>query len=583
VRLPRPQPETLFLFLAAAVGAAGALGNFAFRKAIGFSHEFFHGGTQDLLSPLGLGGKHLLIVLVPVLGGLAVGALARISKREVGGYAMPSFLEAVNLRAARLSLRLIFLRTLAAVITLGSGGSAGVEGPIASLGGGIGAGVARARRLVGERLRLLIACGSSAAIAAAYGAPIAGVFFTQEIVLAGNYDLQNFVRVVVASGTATVVARALRGDEPLFQVEPFELASANELVFYILLGLGCGVVGVFFARVFHWTRELFNSSRIPEFYKPGVGGLIVGLLALASPGVLGDGAELMQTLLEEKTYPGSTFLLLMLALLAAKILATSVTIGSGGAGGVFGPSLFLGAVLGVGVGALAVRIAPEWSGMPGHYAIVGMGALLAATARAPLTSIFLVFEMTGSSSTAVLPTLMAVAGALFVARRLEPDSIDEMELSKRGIQLKAGRDISTLGGVTAADAMNPEFEQVLAKTPAPELLRLVNDSRSNVFVVTEDDGSMAGLLTVQDLRILDQKTVAELGHLTIASDLMERNVISVFTDESLAESLGRMDQHGFRQLPVVERSDSRRVVGILARRHIITAYRRALTTRPPAE
>ncbi len=581
MRLPRLEPETQFLFLAAAVGAAGALGNFAFREAIGLSHEFFHGGTKDLLAPLGLGWKPLLIVLVPVLGGLAVGAVARISGREVGGYSVPSFLVAVNLRAARLSIPLILLRTFASVITLGSGGSAGVEGPIASLGGGLGAAVARTRRLVGERLRLLVACGSSAAIAAAYGAPIAGVFFTQEIVLAGNYDLQNFVRVVVASGTATVVARALRGDEPLFQVEPFELASASELFFYVALGVACGVVGVFFARAFYWTRDLFDGSRIPAFYKPGVGGLIVGLLALASPGVLGDGAEVMQSFLEQTSYPGRDFMLMLVALLAAKMLATSATIGSGGAGGVFGPSLFLGAVLGVGVGSIATHVAPSWTGIPGHYAIVGMGALLAATARAPLTAIFLVFEMTGSSSTAVLPTLVAVAGALFVARKLEVDSIEEMELSQQGIRLTAGRDMSTLGGVTAGAAMNPDYEAVPAGTPAPKLLRLVNDSRSNVFVVTDVDGLMVGLLTVQDLRILDQQTVADLGRLTIASDLMEGNAISVFTDESLAESLARMDQHGFRQLPVVERAEPRRVVGILARRHIITAYRRALSPAPP--
>ena len=576
MRRPRLEPETLFLFLAAAVGAVGALANHAFRRAIGFSHEFFHGGTEDLLAPIGLGWRPLLVVIAPVMGGLAVGALSRLAKRDVGGYAMPSFLEAVNLRAARLSIRNILLRTLGAVLTLGSGGSAGVEAPVASLGGAIGAAGARARRLVGERLRLLVACGASAAIAAAYGAPIAGVFFTQEIVLAGNYDLQNFVRVVVASGTATVVARALRGDEPLFTVEPFELHSGNELLFYIALGLGCGAVGVFFARSFYWTRDRFSSSRIPHLYRPAAGGLIVGLLALASPGVLGDGAEVIQTLLETKSFEGRAALLLV-ALLAAKIVATSATIGSGGAGGLFGPSLFLGAVLGAGVGAVANLWAPEWTGIPGHYAIVGMGALLAATARAPLTSIFLVFEMTGSSSTAVLPTLIAVAGALYVARKLEPDSLEEMELRRRGIHLKAGRDVSALGSVTAGRAMNPDFEKVKADLTAPALLSLVNRSLSNAFVVVDDGELMCGMLTIQDLRILDQDTVTDLGHLTIATDLMERNVVAVFTDESLAEALARMDQHGFRQLPVVLRAEPKHVVGMLSRRHIITAYRRALT------
>jgi len=576
VRRPRLEPETQFLLLAAAVGAAGALANHAFRRAIGFSHGLFHGRAEDLLSPLGLGWRPLLVVLAPVLGGLAVGLLARLSRSDVGGYAIPSFLEAVNLQAARLSVRLILLRTLAAVLTLGSGGSAGVEGPVASLGGGLGAMVARTRRLVDERMRLMVACGASAAIAAAYGAPIAGVFFTQEIVLAGNYDLQNFVRVVVASGTATVVARALRGDAPLFEVEAFELHSGNELLFYIALGLLCGAIGVFFARSFYWTRDRFAGSRIPVLYRPAVGGLVVGLLALFFPRVLGDGAELIQGMLERTDYTSKAALFLV-GLLAAKIMATSATIGSGGAGGLFGPSLFLGAVLGAGVGAVANLWAPEWTGLPGHYAIVGMGALLAATARAPLTAIFLVFEMTGSSSTAVLPTLIAVAGALYVARKLERDSIDEMELRRRGIHLKGGREMTALGGVTAERAMNPDFEKVRADLTAPALLSLVNRSRSNAFVVVDEHGVMEGMLTLQDLRILDQQTVADLGHLTIAADLMERSVVTVFTDESLAEALARMDQHGFRQLPVVLRDQPRLVVGMLSRRHIITAYRRALT------
>lgn len=579
----RLEPETQFLLLAAAIGAAGALGNHLFRKAIHLSHEFFTGGTANLLEPLGANSRWMLVLAAPVLGGLAVGLLCKLAKRDVGGYSMPGFLEVVNLRGAALSIRSVLLRTLAAVLTLGSGGSAGVEGPIASLGGGIGAAAARARRIVGERLRLTVACGASAAVAAAYGAPIAGVFFTQEIVLAGNYDLQNFVRVVVASGTATVVARGLRGDESLFSVEAFELVSGNEIVFYLLLGVLCGLVGVFFSRVFYWSHELFESSKIPKFYRPAVGGLVVGVLALVSPGVLGDGHEAMQQLVETVDYPGTKALLLLGALLAAKILATSATIGSGGAGGVFGPSLFLGAVLGAVVGGIAKNVAPEWTGMPGHYAMVGMGALLAATARAPLTSIFLVFEMTGSSSTAVLPTLIAVAAALFIANRFEANSIDEMALAKRGIHLKAGREVETLTKITVADAMTTSFEKVPCETPAPSLLALVNRSRANAFVVVDEDGGMAGLLTLQDLRILDQETAADLGSLTIAADLMEDDVVTVFEDDTLDRALGRMDKHGFRQLPVVARHAPRIVTGILERRHVITAYRRALAGRGEAE
>lgn len=579
-RLPRLEPETQFLLLAAAVGAAGALGNEAFRRAIHFSQRLFHGETQDLLQPVGRLSQSLLVVIVPTLGGLAVGLLRHFSGERVGGYAMPGFLEAVNLKAARLSFRNTFLRTLAAVVTLGSGGSAGVEGPMAALGGSLGALVARARRIVGEKLRVLVACGASAAIAAAYGAPIAGVFFTQEIVLAGNYDLANFVRVVVASGTATVISRALRGDAATFEVETFELVSMAEIGFYLALGLWCGILGAFFSRVFYWVQARFDALRVSNVAKPAIGGAIVGTIAIVSPGVLGAGDEVIGELVHTQPFAGGSALLLLALLVVAKMFATATTIGSGGAGGVFGPSLFLGAALGAAIGSIADAFAPEHAGLPGHYAMVGMGALLAATARAPLTSIFLVFEMTGSSSTAVLPTLVAVAASIYTARRIEPYSIDEMGLARRGIVLKEGREASVLAGIRVAEAMRPGYERLPSDLPAPRLVALVSQSRANAFVVVDENERMLGILSIQDLRVLDQRTADELGLLTIAADLCEREVITIFPEDSLAEALARLDLHGFRQLPVVERADPRRVVGMIERRHILSAYQRALSSPP---
>ncbi len=578
IRLSRLEPETQFLVLAAAVGAAGALANHAFREAIGFARRIFHGRATEIFGPVVPGATWALIVLVPILGGLMVGLLTRIARQRAGGYAMPAFLEAVNLRGGQLSIKRTLLRSVAAVVTLGSGGSAGVEGPMAALGGAIGSLAARARRIVGEKLRVLIVCGASASIAAAYGAPIAGVFFTQEIVLVGNYDLQNFVRVVVASGTATVVSRAIRGDAPLFMVEPFRLHSATEVLFYLALGLWCGILGAFFARIFYWVQARFEEAQVSDTVKPALGGAIVGLIALLSPGVLGDGYEVIKELVRTSGYPGGAAMLWLVVLLLSKMAATASTIGSGGAGGVFGPSLFLGAVLGTSIGSLADHIAPELTGIPGHYAMVGMGALLAATARAPLTAIFLVFEMTGSSSTAVLPTLIAVAAALYTARRIEPFSIDEMGLSRRGIVLKGGREASTLGAITAGEAMRPGYERIPADMPAPQLVALFSRSRANAFIVVDQDERMVGLLSNEDLRVLDRRTAEDLGPLTIAADMCERDVVSVLPGESLAEALARMDQHGFRQLPVVSPEDRRRVLGILERRHVIAAYQRALST-----
>ncbi|MCK6445600.1 MAG: chloride channel protein [Planctomycetes bacterium] len=579
MRLPRLEPETRFLILAAAIGAAGALVNAGFRELIALSHRVFVSGTRELFEPMGLGWKPLLVLLAPALGGLAVGALGRFSRTEVGGYALPSFLEKVNLNAAGLTLKSTLLRGLAAALTLGSGGSAGVEGPIASLGGGIAAWFARTRQLVGERLRVLIACGASAAVAAAYGAPIAGVFFTQEIVLAGNYDLQNFVRIVVASGSATVVARAIRGDAPLFEVEPFHLVGASEVLFYLALGLACGLLGAVFSRLFFASKRRFEQSTVSPMWKPAIGGAMVGVLAIFVPGVLGIGHEVIEGVLRADYNQLGSLTLSLALLVAAKMVATSLTIGSGGAGGIFGPSLVLGAVLGALVGGVADHFWHAQTSIPAHYALVGMGAFLAATVRAPLTSIFLVFEMTGSSSTAVLPTIIAVAASLFVARKLERRSIDDTELAGRGVHLKRGRDVGVLTSITCGDAMEREFAAIPATAAAPELQALLAHSKANAYVVLDAEDRLVGILSVQDLRVLDPATAADLGSLAIASELCERNVVTVFEDEPLSAALAKIDEHGFRQLPVVSRDDPRKVVGLVERRHVLTAYRRALISQ----
>ncbi len=572
LRLPRLESDHVLLLLAAAIGATGALADAGFRGAIGLVHR--------LLAVPGITtraeGYLVAIVLLPALGGVAVAVLGRATGRDVFGYGMPRFLEAVNLRDGALSLRDVLARTFAAVITLGTGGSAGVEGPVAVLGGGVGAAAARASRLVGERVKLLIACGSSAAIASAYGAPITGVFFTQEIVLAGNYDLRNFVRVVVASAASTVVARAIRGDAPLFSVQPFRLRTGAALIAYLAVGIACGLIGPFFARTLARATDTFRASRIPKFWRPALGGLLVGLIALVYPAVLGDGAPYVQRMLQLDLYPGGRVLVLLLGLVLAKTVATSLTLGSGGAGGVFGPSVFLGAVVGSFVGAVALRITPDLVGPPYQFALVGIGALLAATTRAPLTSIFLVFELTASSSTVVLPALLAVAAAIFVASRFEAASIDEMELHRKGIRLSGGREINALRELRVAGAMSATVPLVPASMPAPELYELMKSSTRNAYVVVDPKNEMLGILSLSDLRALTSDMAKDLGALAVAGDVAQSGVLVTYPDESLADALEKLDRKGFRQLPVVARDNPVVVVGMLERRHVITAYRRAL-------
>jgi CIC family chloride channel protein len=333
-------------------------------------------------------------------------------------------------------------------------------------------------------MRVLIASGVAAAIAATFDAPITGVLFAVEIVLQGDFQLQSFVALVLAAGVATVISRAAFGLHPAFMVPKYVLVSPLELLSYVALGVLAGLLAIVFIRLFYALRSLFERLPGPIHLRPLLGALLMGSCAIALPQVMGNGYRHVQTALD-----GRMAWSLMLALAAGKIVATSITVGSGGVGGTFAPSLYIGTMLGGGFGALTHRWLPAMTADPGAYAMVGMAGFLTAVTQAPLTAAFLLFELTASYMI-VLPVLFCSITALIVVRAAGIASIDEVELERRGINLRAGKETSILREVRVVDVMTRDFQVISERMPLRGILALIGGSRHEYFPVVDDQGLM---------------------------------------------------------------------------------------------
>src|SRR6056297_1355938 len=447
--------NTFLIILAVLIGLLGGLGNYAFRKTIEFIHWGVFTQTEHLLdfSLEEWSFKRLVVILFPMIGGLLIFPLLRWFGDDLkGGFS--AFLERVNLRGTKLRLRPIFTRGFGAAITLGTGGSAGQEGPIAMIGGAIGSQFGQLFKMSGDRLKVLVACGAAAGVAATFNAPIAGVFFAQEIVLLAAFELSSFTSIVIASGMATVVSRALLGNTSELYAPTYVVNSSWELVLYVLLGLLIGALAAMFIDVHFRIKDRLAALEMPRLAKPIFGGLLVGLIGCIFPQIFGNGYEFINDVLL-----GSQTWYLLAALVLTKAVATSITLGSGLPGGLFAPCLYLGAVAGGSFGHLAVKFLPGMQIAPGAYALVGMGAFLAAATHAPMTAIFLLFEITDSYEV-IIPIMLSCVIGTAVARHFKQDSLETVELSRLGIDLEAGKERNIMKSLSVAEVMIREVEAI---------------------------------------------------------------------------------------------------------------------------
>ena len=562
--------HSYMVLVAIVIGLLGGLGAVGFRECIRlFQLVAWHTDnvTLSYLRGLPIWWK----VASPAVGGLIVGLIIVRFASEAKGHGVPEVMEAVALRGGRIRPRVVIAKLVASGVCIASGGSVGREGPIVQIGSAIGSSIGQWLRVGERRMRTLVGCGAAAGIAATFNAPVAGALFAVEVIL-GDFGVTQFSPIVISSVTATVVSRHFLGDFPAFEVPAYRLVSANELFAYGVLGLIAGLVAILFVRTLYGTEDLFDRFHFPAVMKPAVGGMLIGMIAIYFPEIFGVGYEAINEALT-----GDLGWKLLLILVMVKIVAVSLTIGSGGSGGIFAPSLFIGAMVGGAVGTVVHSLWPGMSGSPGAYALVGMGAVLAAGTHAPITAIVMIFELTGDYKI-ILPLMISCIIATLLATRLQKASIYTLKLLRRGVDIRDGFSANVLGHLTARDAMRNEFASVgRADQLMPVISRFV-ERPGDTVLVTDTDRRLLGVITIDDIRPLmtDPESVQEL---VIAEDMMRTDGFPIFApDDPMDEVMRRFGQYRF-MAPVV---DNGRLVGALWPQDVIESYNSEILKRDMA-
>jgi CIC family chloride channel protein len=491
---------------------------------------------------------------------------------------------AVALQGGRIRPIVAVVKSLASSLSIGTGGSVGREGPIVQIGSALGSTIGQMFRWSDDRVRNLVACGAAGGIAATFNAPIAGVIFALEVIL-GDFSVQTFGTVVIASVMASVIGRAAFGDIPAFNVPEYTIKSLWEFPMYLVLGAIAALVAVIYTRSIYKAEDLFDRWKsFPEWGKPAVGGILLGLLALSYnqvPGLSFEGVPQIYGVGYETIEAGLSGLdilfLAMLALMILKILSTALTLGSGGSGGVFAPGLFIGSMLGGSFGQLMSVLFPGIPAQSGAYALVGMGALFAGATHASMTAVVIMFEMTGDYSI-ILPLMLSVVTATLLSRYfLGGESIYTLKLTRRGVRLRFGRNVDILQGVRVEEVMATDVVTVLPDTPLEELTQLFFRTNRHAFSVVDERGRLSGIVSMTDLR----NAQGDTSQMRVG-DLMIRSVITAFPDETLDVVLRRMGPRDLSRLPVVSRDDPRLLIGDIRRNDVVRAYNLALTRQARA-
>jgi CIC family chloride channel protein len=551
--------------LALLTGAGAGAGAVAFRYMIlGFTYLF--SGHRDFsaaghaANPLLPGLGIWFVVLAPVVGGLLYGPLVSRFAPEARGHGVPEVMYAVNRRGGRMRAQVPAVKSLASAICIGAGGSVGREGPIVQIGSALGSLAGQALALPESQLRLLVACGAAGGISATFNAPIAGVFFALELILR-NFETRSFGLVVLSSVTADAVGRAAFGNHPFLALPGFAFSSPLELLLYAGLGALAAIVGLAFVRVLYRGEDIADRLwRGPEWLRPAAGGVLLGLVLLAVPEMYGVGYPVL-----ERAVSGRYVVAALLGLLAAKVLATSLTMWIGGSGGVFAPSLFMGAMLGSAYGAVAHGLMPDLASAAGAYGLVGMGALFAAAARAPITAVLIIFELTGDYRI-ILPLMIAVVAATALANALSSDTIYTLKLRRRGIDIEAPTASALMSRITVAEAMGAVPRPLAPDTPAAEVLERLAGEHSRSLPVIDSDGALLGIVTATEI----EQSIGSSPAVASARALA-RSAPDLRPGQSLEDAIVALAGGDADALPVLSPAGDR-VVGWLTHRRLLRAY-----------
>jgi chloride channel protein, CIC family len=554
------------LIMALIIGLIGGYGAVGFRWLIEHVELLCFGQEEPTVSWL-LGLPWWAKLLVPTVGGLLVGPIVSKFAAEAKGHGVPEVMAAVARRGGIIKPRVAAAKVVASAITIGTGGSAGSEGPIVQIGSGISSMLGQFLHVSARRMKTFVGCGAAAGIAATFNAPVAGMIFAVEVIL-GDFGVAQLSPIIVASVVATAVSRAYLGDVTAFHVPEYQIVSAFEMIPYAVLGVAAAFVAVGFTITLDRSETWFENLKVPDWIKPAIGGLAIGLMGVAGlPHVFGVGYEFI-----EEALAGHLPLYMLSLLVIAKIVATSFTLGSGGSGGILAPSLFLGAMLGGVVWYGAHAISPDMIATNyGAYSLVGMAAVLAAATRAPLQAILILFELTGGYKV-ILPLMLASIFAVMIASILMKESIYTIKLKAKGIDLQAGKDVNVLSTVLVRAVMRNEMHTVSSGMRLQNLLEEIsNTARFPTLFMVDSAGRLAGVISYPEIRrvLFDVKNLAPVLR---AEDIASFENVAVCPDDNLDLVISNFARFNLDQLPVVEADDRTKLIGSILRTDVVDAY-----------
>lgn len=561
--------HTVMVLLGIVVGVAGGYGAVGFRHLINFIQSIAYGSPSELLDVVVEVPWHLRI-LIPAAGGLIVGPIVYFFAREAKGHGVPEVMYAVAMKHGIIRKRIVFIKAFVSAVCIGTGGSVGREGPIVQIGSAVGSALGQLFNVSGNRIRTMVGCGAAAGIAATFNAPIAGSIFALEIIL-GEFEIISFSPIIISAVSATAISRHYLGDIPAFILPEYVLHSPMEFPLYAVMGILCAAVAVAFTRFLYRAEDLWDAIKFPEYLKAVLGGLMMGSMGLVFPQILGVGYGAIDLALMVKM---SWWFMGILVLL--KILATSITIGSGGSGGIFAPSLFIGAMAGGAFGMVAHHFFPTMVLSPGAYAVVGMGAVVAATTHGPLQAILIIFEMTGDYKI-ILPLMITCIISTLVARKLCRESIYTFKLIRRGINIRGGKEVNILNSMSVDNVMYRTVEIVSESLHLKDLSKKLPKSKSNNFIVVNDKEELTGILTFLDY--YDKLFNDKLNDDMVVKDIMTPHVVTVSIEDHLGTAFEKITAGDFSILPVVSANNPLKLLGILTRRDILEAYDQAVIKR----
>lgn len=551
--LNKPYREPLLLLLLSIfVGIIGGLGAILFRAMIHWFFLLFHVSPEVTHSPLR--------IIIPAIGLLLVGFITNYFAREVKGHGVPQILESLALRGGRIRPRIAFFGILAPAITIGSGGSVGREGPIALIGGAFGSVLGQALKLTDKYISLLLACGAAAGISATFNAPIAGGFFGLEVIL-GSYAFGAIMPVFLASVTGATTFDVFMGNHPVLPTAHYPIIHPIALLFMIILGVLAGGFGLLYSKGLTISEDWIAKWKVPFWMKNIVGGLTIGLIGFMLPQVLGVGYPSILSALTGKLSLGTLILLMIF-----KYIATLTTVGSGGSGGVFAPSLFLGAMLGASYGDFLKIIFPYWIPHPEIYAIAGMGAIFAAAAQAPFVAITILLEVTGDYQ--LTPVVIAACiMAYLVHGLLTRDSMYTVKLARRGIRILRGNEVRPTEQISVTQAMEPVALILFEQDTVDHAYHLLTSSRHHAAVLLNEKNQLTGIVTLETLRpLIEQHKPNATLH-----DLSTHQTPTIQKHQSLEEAMRLFSLYDLPLLPVMDETNHS-VIGMLTERDVVRAY-----------